>query len=371
MDRDVINSPEYAAWREKAGREHLPMFGAFELTARCNLDCRMCYVHKTDPAVLKEELSTAEWKRIFDEAIAAGMKHALLTGGECLLRGDFEELYLYLYSRGIIMDVNTNGLLITEEKADFFAQYPPRQLQISLYGASDNGYERVTGHRVYDRVINTLDLLKSRGIKPRIALTVSRYLADDFISLLRLVKSRGLRHTATFDLSESREDRKYEDYALRTEEMIGLRQVSQVLLGKGLCTPRCPAPAPGGPGEPLYGMPCNAGNISFSVLWNGKMALCLTYPEICTDLRTQSFDACWRYIRERADAVVQSADCVNCAYRERCPHCPDHRYEDLYSGKCKASQCRETVACYEAGLFSLPEDEKKQGTAPEGADCVL
>ena len=155
---------------EKARRGHLPMYGYFELTARCNLDCRMCYVHKSDiAAALAGELSAAEWKRIFDDAIAAGMKHALFTGGECLLRKDFEELYLYLYNRGICMDVNTNGLLLTEEKAELFAQHPPRRLQISLYGSNDDGYERVTGHREYARVIRALDLLKARGIRPHIA----------------------------------------------------------------------------------------------------------------------------------------------------------------------------------------------------------
>ncbi|MBP3312208.1 MAG: hypothetical protein J6L72_08255 [Butyricicoccus sp.] len=29
----------------KAGGQGIPLSGTFELTARCNLDCRMCYIH--------------------------------------------------------------------------------------------------------------------------------------------------------------------------------------------------------------------------------------------------------------------------------------------------------------------------------------
>ena len=47
----------------KSTNAGIPLSGTFELTARCNLDCRMCYIHKraNDSAALREELPAAAW----------------------------------------------------------------------------------------------------------------------------------------------------------------------------------------------------------------------------------------------------------------------------------------------------------------------
>ena len=47
----------------KAGNCGIPLSGTFELTARCNLDCRMCYIHRreNDAAARAGELTAAQW----------------------------------------------------------------------------------------------------------------------------------------------------------------------------------------------------------------------------------------------------------------------------------------------------------------------
>lgn len=341
--------------------------GTFELTARCNLDCKMCYVHKADAAAARrEELSTREWEAIFDDAIAAGMKDALLTGGECLLRDDFETLYRYLLDRGITVSVFTNGLLLTEHHAALFAQYPPERLQISLYGSSDDAYERVTGHREYDRIIRALDLLDRHGIRPEIAVTVSRPMADDFLPLLRLLRARGLNYLLNFDLIESREGRPIGDYLLDTDAVIKLQKIERLLRGKRTLPPAGPVPAPGCAGEPGHGMPCKAGSSAFTVLSDGKMVLCQSVPEIAFDVRTLGFDACWAAILRAADAVLQPADCLGCAYLNQCTRCPAKRFDGLFSGRCRAEQCALTVARYRAGLFRLSGAAVSTGHSTDG-----
>ena len=41
----------------KAAEKGIPLSGSFELTSRCNLDCKMCYIHKraNDAKVLADE----------------------------------------------------------------------------------------------------------------------------------------------------------------------------------------------------------------------------------------------------------------------------------------------------------------------------
>ena len=86
----------------KAAQAGIPLSGTFELTARCNLDCKMCYIHKkaNDSLVKKSEMSAAEW---IDVATAqkAGMFLLLVTGGEPFLRPDFFEMYDEFKSLGL------------------------------------------------------------------------------------------------------------------------------------------------------------------------------------------------------------------------------------------------------------------------------
>lgn len=94
-DHNYIQMKE--SFKRFARENKAPIFGHYELTGRCNLDCKMCYVHNQSNAeFLKKELSTEQWKQIFDEAFDLGLLYATLSGGECLIRNDFKELYLHL-----------------------------------------------------------------------------------------------------------------------------------------------------------------------------------------------------------------------------------------------------------------------------------
>ena len=73
-----------------------------ELTERCNNNCVHCCINlpAEDAVAKKRELSTAAIKDILKEAASLGCLTARFTGGEPLLRDDFEELYLYARKTG-------------------------------------------------------------------------------------------------------------------------------------------------------------------------------------------------------------------------------------------------------------------------------
>ena len=54
----------------KACRNGTPLAGNFELTARCNFDCKMCYVHLTAEEQQRRgrELTADEWLAIAETA---------------------------------------------------------------------------------------------------------------------------------------------------------------------------------------------------------------------------------------------------------------------------------------------------------------
>ena len=83
-----------------------------ELTERCNNNCIHCCINlpADDSIAKKRELSTAAIKDILKEAASLGCLSVRLTGGEPLLREDFEELYLYARKLGLKVLLFTNAI---------------------------------------------------------------------------------------------------------------------------------------------------------------------------------------------------------------------------------------------------------------------
>ncbi len=78
-----------------------------------------------------------------DETVEMGCLWWLITGGEPLVREDFADIYLYLKKKGLLVSVFTNATLITLELVSLFKKYPPRELEITVYGITRKTYERI------------------------------------------------------------------------------------------------------------------------------------------------------------------------------------------------------------------------------------
>jgi Predicted Fe-S oxidoreductases len=94
---------------------------------------------------MKKELTTEKIKDILIEATSLGCLTVKFTGGEPLLREDFEEIYIFARRLGLKVLLFTNATLITPHIANLFSHIPPlEKLEISVYGMSKKSYESVT-----------------------------------------------------------------------------------------------------------------------------------------------------------------------------------------------------------------------------------
>lgn len=346
-----------------AKKERTPILGHFELTARCNLDCKMCYVHTQDnAAALRRELSTEQWMRIFDEACACNMLYATLSGGECLLRKDFKELYLHLWNKKIMITVMSNGTLLNDDYVEFFKAYPPDMVQISLYGSNEEGYHCVTGHSGFNRTIAAISALDEAGIDVRVAVTASKYMLDDYINTLKLCQDMGI-YVSMLDLNlaHNREDDQKDDYFLTDDERFMLMKQREEL--STVLVPLENTPEPFGcMNEPAArGMTCNAGNCLALVTYDGKMYPCANaFIGDGPSLLEMSYAEAWEKTKAVVDEVVQGLECSGCAYEKVCPKCPTFRLKDMYSGHCNPSVCEMTRRLVAAGIKKMDQPDEDE-----------
>ena len=143
-------------------KERLPINGGIELLSACNFKCVHCYNSQEPRQIMNMKMAF----RIIDELEAMGTMHIYLTGGEVLLHPDFKKIYKYIRKKGIMVSVLTNASLIDEQFIELFKRYTPYVLDISLYGATNLTYKKVTGQDDgFDRVYQNLKLLKNSNIE--------------------------------------------------------------------------------------------------------------------------------------------------------------------------------------------------------------
>ena len=144
-----------------------PVEVSIEVTRRCPLECLHCYnnLPMGDVEARRRELTFEEHCRLLDELVEMGCLWILYTGGEIFARKDFLDIYTEAKKRGFIITLFTNGTLINERIADHLAEYPPFAVEITLYGATRETYEALTGIRgSFDRCMKGIRLLKERNL---------------------------------------------------------------------------------------------------------------------------------------------------------------------------------------------------------------
>ena len=346
----------------RARQKNVPLFGQFELTPLCNLSCRMCYVHLTPEQFSGHELVSVEtWKDLMRQAVSDGMFEVALTGGECLTYPGFDELYLYLHSLGCQVTVMTNGVLLNQARIDFLKAHPPALVQVTLYGPNEDAYERVTGSRVFGRVMENLQRVKDAGFSLMISITPNRYLGEDVFETVRL--ARGLTNRVVINDSlfapedepwrvKPGDDLDMEFYAriLRLDRELRGRELREM--------PESELPEPGGPKHVCdeCGLLCGGGRSSFVIDWKGEMRICNRLEARSFPLR-DGFTEAWREINRVANEWPRIPECQGCAYDEVCHKCAARFMQYAEPGKQPKALCQRMRYMVSRGVLSMPQCE--------------
>ena len=313
-----------------------------EITARCNNNCRHCYINLPagDRTARKLELSLKEIEAIADEAVSLGAFWCLITGGEPLLREDFSDIYLYLKRKGLLVSVFTNAALITEEHIRLFKKYPPRDIEVSVYGVTEETYEQVTRKPgSFAAFIRGLNLLLESGVKVRfkaMALRSNVHELPEIASFCRQKTKDYFRFDPFLHLRFDRDpvrNKEIKSERLSPEEIVSLEQSDPERfqsLEKGcdkLIVPEFSSITCN------HLFHCGAGNGSFDVSYNGLFRLCssLWAPDCVYDLRkghlTEAFNNYVPKVRDmRSDRREFLEMCRVCPIVNLCIWCPAHAY---------------------------------------------
>lgn len=311
-----------------------------ELTERCNNNCVHCYINRPrdDLDAKKKELSAERIKNILREAQALGCLRVRFTGGEPLLRKDFEELYVFARRIGLKAVIFTNATLITPHFAKLFSYIPPlERIGITVYGMKKISYEGATrtpgSFEAASRGINLL-------LKRKIPFTVrSAYLPFNKNEISEFEKwaaaisymNKPPSYSIFLDLRSRRDDPLKDGFIksirVSAKEALeiftrGRRKNKYIKARKEFCA-RFMRPG----GDKLFS--CGSGPCSACLDAYGNLQLCilLRHPDTVYDLRRGTLkDALTNFfpkIRKiRATNQEYLRRCAKCFLKGLCEQCP-------------------------------------------------
>lgn len=337
----TMDVQDFPLW-DRLLRKRTPLAFELELTARCNNDCKHCYINLPagDSAAQAAESTAEELLALAREAVDMGAVWCLLTGGEPFLRKDFEDIYLGLKRLGLLVSVFTNACLVTSREVELLRKYPPRDLEVTVYGATRETYEAVTRRPgSWDAFNRGLQLLLDGGVKVRLKAMILRSNLHEFEDIARYCRERTKDYYRFDPLlhlrydQDARRNRDIMSERLSPAEIVEVERsdpdrFDALEQGCDWTEPDAAAAAPSTSDCLFY---CGAGRSSFTIGWDGTFRLCssLNLPETVYDLRAGSLSEAWgdwvTHVRSlRAESQEFLEKCGPCRMKNLCQWCPAH-----------------------------------------------
>lgn len=306
--------------QEECRQKHLLWSAGLELTYRCNGRCRHCYLDVNEEQTPSRELSENEWLKVVDQLARMGCMKILVTGGEPTMHNAFLPVCERIVERGMLCDVYTNGMAISDSLFNSLSMLPLNSISVSLYSGSSKFHDEITGvHGSFRRTLANLLRFKEAGFDAYAKVPIFHKHLGDFFAAKKLGRKYGFRVLASTILVPG--------HSGRTRNPMMMDSAEYMKFLKRETTPNTNVESPA-LNEKYRKEPfCQAGQSTLCVSPFGDVMPCNSFLVMCGNVRKSSLSQIWRmaelfqHLRKlhRCDASPRCATCADIAYCTVCP----------------------------------------------------
>lgn len=322
---DWLTNDEYnLQFSLKTMQHRIPISGSIDLTYQCNFRCVHCYVsHKNNPGRSSSgELSVHKWKSIIDDITEQGCLYLLITGGDPFIRKDFCDIYTYARKKGLIITLFTNGYTVTDKILNTLKKYPPRLVEITLYGATEETYEKITGKKSgLKKCLENVEKLQEHGIHTGLKTVLMTMNFNEFHKMEKIADHLGVqfRYDPTV-FPKFNGDKSPVSLRVAPEKVVHLDFVDKKRADewvkhherfKTLTMEK-----------KLYN--CGSGRTGFHITADGLLQPCIMVTDVHANLRHNAFKESWNTVIPLIQQRKPSKEniCWNCDRAALCNYCP-------------------------------------------------
>ena len=339
---DVVSSAGHLALLRRAQQRAVENGKAFditvELTHRCNMACRHCYIVPGEG-----ELSLSQWLGILAQLAAHGVFVLTVTGGEPTVYTQFFE-FLELATRfGFALRIFSNLTTLDEEDVGRLCEANILGIETTLHAADAETHDafcRSPG--AFDKTLRTLRLMKAKGLPLGLKTAWTRCNHKEPERMFRLAADLGLSLRGGPTVTPRRDGATdHLDCQLTEDELFDLFMKLTHLSGDSSRLASCEAyPVPDG----NRGF-CGAGITGVRISPSGKVYPCVEMRECVGRLLEQPFERIWNdapLLKElRALRLRDAKECMACEDLRYCFRCPAYAVNEGFGlyGRAEAA-CR-------------------------------
>ena len=310
-------TPEFAKLKYEltfwARLQKFPLAATFEITPLCNLRCPMCYV-RLDPACMARQgklMSASQWLEIARQSRDMGTLFVTLTGGEPFLHPEFWDIYNGMTELGLLTGIYTNGCMIDEKVVEKLKANPPHNIKVSIYGASDETYEKMCGVKNgFTRVSHAIKLLQEAGLPFFCTCTMVHENIHDIPALYRYAAEHNVKFFHTSSVTLSARGALADPLSSRTTVAEQGWILSDLESHKRPWKP-----------EPFAF--CAGYGITYFMTWHGRMQFCGFTPTHYVQLQEpMDIKATWDDMLKVTGEIRTPEECEACEHNAFCMRCP-------------------------------------------------
>ncbi|MBI5531934.1 MAG: radical SAM protein [Deltaproteobacteria bacterium] len=265
----------------------VPRVAVWELTLRCNLNCRHCGSRAGKPR--DNEMSLEECLKLANDLADMKLRFLTLGGGEPLMRKDWALIAETLIERGVTVGMVTNGMLWSDEVARVAKTIGLESVAFSIDGLEENDeyIRRTPGH--FKKALDAAVSCGKVGLKASVVTTITRRNLPELERMRDVLRDHGVLRwqlqlgTPTGNMAD------HPDLVLQPEDMLTV-----VPLIAAMCRDKkLPKVYPGhdigyfgepeeylrNPEDPIpFWTGCSAGCSVIGIESNGNIKGCLSLP---------------------------------------------------------------------------------------------
>jgi len=163
-----------------------------EITHRCPLHCVYC----SNPLEMQrrsDELSTADWLSIFQQAGEMGALQLHLTGGEPLARPDLTELIGGARAAQLYSNLITSGVGLDERRLDQLIEAGLDHIQLSFQDSEEAPANEFSGTRSHALKLRIAQMIRERHIAFTVNMVVHRRNLDRLQEMIAFAEQTGAK----------------------------------------------------------------------------------------------------------------------------------------------------------------------------------
>ena len=277
----------------KAAKTRRPEGVTFELTYGCNLRCVHCYnpTHRALP----HELTTIEVCTLLNQIADLGVLTVTFTGGEPSVRPDIGDILHYARRQGLMIHLMTNATRITPSFTNLLHEVGASQINVSIYGATEAVYERMTAvPGSYRQFRQGLLHLAAAALPVVVRMPVTTINHEEIQACQQLVESLHMKFQYCLEIMTTvTGDRTPLQYRLAPDVKVRIDQ--ELLPHRWIETSEESC------STNQSFIECACGQSRFAITPYGEMNLCTAFPIPRYDLRTGTVKEGWDILKQTVD----------------------------------------------------------------------